>query len=103
MESFQVSQDGQNVLLPIIVRPNAPRSAIIGIHDGCLRLSIKGAPEHGKANTAVIRFFASLLSKSCSEIDIRHGRASKRKRLVLHNCRACDIVAILSPYVGASA
>ena len=90
-----LTQDGSTVLLSVIVHPNARRDAISGIHDRCLRIDIKANPERGEANAAVIRFLADVLSKPRSEIDIRHGRASRRKLLVLYNCRVCDIVAVL--------
>lgn len=98
-ESLLLRQDGPNVLLPVIVHPNARREAVIDIHDHSLRIDIKGAPEKGAANEAVIRFLASIFSKSRSEIDIRHGHTSRRKLLVLYNCVACDILRILTPLI----
>jgi uncharacterized protein len=92
-------QDGANVLLQIIVHPNARREAITGVHDQSVRIDIKGVPERGAANEAVIRFLSSVFSKPRSEIEIRHGHTSRRKLLVLYNCTACDIVKKLTPLI----
>ena len=98
---LSLTQDGLNVLLPVIVHPNARRDIVVGIHDHCLRIDIKGVPERGEANTAVIRFIAELVAIPRFRIDIRRGHTSRRKLLVLHNCRTCDIVAKIAPYIGA--
>jgi uncharacterized protein (TIGR00251 family) len=97
--TLSLKQDGPNVLLPVIIHPHARRDAVIDIHDNSLRIDIKDAPEKGAANAAVIRFLASVFSKSRSEIDIRHGHTSRRKLLVLYNCVVCDIMQILTPLI----
>ena len=97
-----LTQDGPDVLLSVLIRPNARRNAIVGIHDRCLRIDIHAAPERGEANDALIRFLADLLSMPRSEIDVRRGHTSRRKLLVLHNCHACAIVATIAPHVGAN-
>lgn len=66
--------------LKIIVKPNSPSNEIISYDEerNALRVNIKAAPEKGKANIEVIRFFTKLLRKN---VRIKSGLTSKEKVL----------------------
>lgn len=68
--------------LKIIVKPNAKKTEIIGFDDArqALRVNIKSAPEKGKANLEVIKFFSKILSK---KVIIDSGLSSKSKILII--------------------
>ena len=69
-----------NNKLKILVKPNSPKNQIISYDDNkkALRVSIKAAPEKGKANQELIKFISKLLKK---KVEIVKGFKSKEKIL----------------------
>ena len=66
--------------LRILVKPNSPKNEIIkwDSERNALRVNIKAAPEKGKANLEVIKFFSKLMKK---RVRIISGLKSKEKLL----------------------
>ncbi len=72
------------VQISLHVLPNAPKSQIIGEHNGSLKIKIKAPPVDGKANEAIVDFFSRLLKVSKSSIEILKGDKSKAKKILIH-------------------
>lgn len=68
-------------ILLIKVYPNAKKNSFDGFHAGRLRVKIKAPPDKGKANEALIEFFAETLHLPKNRIRIVSGHASQLKRL----------------------
>ena len=67
--------------------PGASRTELAGIKDKRLRVRIAAAPEDGKANAAMLAFFAKALGCSRSEVRLAGGEKSRLKTLVIpHKC-----------------
>ena len=77
---MDISQCIKNSRLKIIVRPNSPESEIKSYDSekNALKVNIKAAPESGKANLEVVKFFSKLLKK---KVEIMTGFKSKEKTL----------------------
>ena len=61
------------------VSAGARRTAITGVFDGALKLSVQQAPERGKANKEVARLIAAALGLRAGEVDIFKGHTSRDK------------------------
>lgn len=90
-----VSATSRGLMLPILVKPGARSSAILGIHDGRLRIQVKALPVKGAANEAVIRFLATQLGLKRDTMEIVAGRSSRRKTLHITSGSRDDMVSIL--------
>ncbi|MFH0874513.1 MAG: DUF167 domain-containing protein [archaeon] len=68
----------KNNRLSIIVKPNSPKSEIIGYDESrqSLKVAIKEKCEDNKANIEVMKFFSRLTKKN---VKIVSGMTSKRK------------------------
>lgn len=77
-------QTKEGVELSLHILPNAPRSQIVGLHNGCLKLKIKAPPIDGKANEAIVEFFSEFLKIPKSQISFGRGAKSKSKTIVIH-------------------
>ncbi len=66
--------------LKIIVKPNSPKTEIIGYDEKrkALRVSIKAPAEKNKANLEIIKYFSKILKR---QVKIK-GLSSKEKLLV---------------------
>jgi uncharacterized protein len=61
------------------VQPRAKKNAITGVMGDALKLSLTAPPVEGRANEAVIEFFAKLLNVSRSSVTIAAGESSRNK------------------------
>ncbi len=77
------SVDG-GVLLPVRAQPGARSSAVRGVHDGALRVSVTQVAEKGKANKALVGVLAKALKLRKSQIEIVAGVTVSQKRFMIH-------------------
>jgi uncharacterized protein (TIGR00251 family) len=77
-----INQYINNNYLKILVKPNSPKTEIIGWDENknALRVNIHAKPEDNEANTEVIKFFSKLLKK---KVSIKSGTRSREKLLFI--------------------
>lgn len=69
--------------LRIAAQPGAPRSEVVGEHDGCLKLRIAAPPVDGRANDEIVRFLAERLALPRRTLYLLSGAGARRKRFAL--------------------
>jgi len=67
------------VIVKVRVQPKASRNAILGEHNGALKIGVTAAPEKGKANKAAIDVLAKALRIPKSSVVLVTGAASRDK------------------------
>jgi uncharacterized protein (TIGR00251 family) len=67
------------VSFSVRVQPRASRTAIAGVMGDALKVAVAAPPVEGKANEALIRFFAELLEVPRSSIEMVSGGSSRNK------------------------
>jgi uncharacterized protein len=65
--------------LQLRVAPGAPKPAVVGRHGSAWKVRVDAAPEHGKANDAVVRLLTETLAVARRDIEIVSGRAARDK------------------------
>lgn len=81
------------VRLPVFVVPGASRDAIVGEHDGALRVRVAAPPEKGRANAAVRELLARELGLRRADLVITAGLGSRRKTVLV---RGVDVTTVRS-------
>jgi uncharacterized protein (TIGR00251 family) len=82
MPYLQTRPDG-SLLLSLYVQPRSGQNAIVGLHGDTIKLRLNAPPVDGKANKAVIAFFAKSLKIPKSAITVRSGLQSRMKKILL--------------------
>lgn len=72
--------DGGCELLVHVV-PHAGRTAVIGLHDGALRVRLAAPPIEGRANAELLQWLARALGLPRRAVTLAAGGQSRRKRL----------------------
>jgi len=69
------------VLLPVQAQPKAKKNAVVGVHDGRLKVAVTQAPEKGKANDAILKLLGKSLGLKRSQLELVSGETSSKKVL----------------------
>jgi len=71
------------VIVKVRVQPKASRNAVLGEHDGALKIAVTAPPEKGKANKAAVDVLAKALGLPKSSIALAAGAASRDKTFAI--------------------
>lgn len=96
MEEGFVDAVGQGVLLRIYTQPRSSRTAIVGIHDGMLKIACNSPPVDGKANKELIDFLAHLTGVAKREVELVRGHTSRRKQFLIHGIELQQLLDIVA-------
>jgi len=80
-EELDLIESDSGVRLRLRVKAGGRRNAILGVHNGALKVSVTTAPEKGKANKAVIALLARTLGIPASSVEILSGSAAPDKSI----------------------
>jgi uncharacterized protein YggU (UPF0235/DUF167 family) len=78
---FTVTERG--VLVRVKAKPHAREDAVAGVRGGELLVSVRAAPEKGRATEEVIRVVASAVGVPRTSVTLKSGGASPHKVLLL--------------------
>jgi uncharacterized protein (TIGR00251 family) len=84
MSNAWCSEVPGGIRLAVQIVPNAKKNEIIGLQADALKIRLHAQPVEGKANDALIRYMADLLSIPRSVVSITHGQTNKRKIIEIH-------------------
>jgi uncharacterized protein (TIGR00251 family) len=67
------------VRIAVQITPNAKKTEVVGVLDDALKLKLQAQPIEGKANEALVKYLAGMLSVPRSAVTITHGHTNKNK------------------------
>ena len=74
-----IKESGKGTTFAVKVHPRARKNAITGTIGDALKLAVTAPPVEGRANQAVIEFFADLFEIPRSSVTIASGETSRNK------------------------
>jgi uncharacterized protein (TIGR00251 family) len=72
-------ETAKGISFSVKVHPRARKNAITGVVGDALKLALTAPPVEGKANLAVIEFFADLFAIPRASVTIASGETSRNK------------------------
>jgi uncharacterized protein (TIGR00251 family) len=94
-EALKVLVQADHLRVDVHVVPRASRSAILGVHDGRIKVSLDAPPVDGEANAALIAFFAKALKRPKRDITLVRGETSRHKTLALRGVSEAELRALV--------
>jgi uncharacterized protein (TIGR00251 family) len=76
-----IQETGDGVVLTVKAVPRASKSEVAGAEGAWLRVRVKAPPVDGKANEALVKFFAGLFSVPKGAVSIISGDTARLKRV----------------------
>jgi uncharacterized protein len=93
---LKVHQDG--VSFGVRVSPRASRSAVTGLHDGALKVSLAAPPVDGEANAELIALLSKALGVPKRAVTIAQGDKGKSKVVRVAGVDAQAVLALVGPH-----
>jgi uncharacterized protein (TIGR00251 family) len=69
------------VTFEVRAKPNARRSAVVGVREGALEVRVAAVPVDGAANDELVEVLASALGVPRRDVQLVHGTSSRIKRV----------------------
>lgn len=79
------------MLVPVLVKPKASRSRVIGVKERVLQVQVAAAPQDGKANAELVTTLAEFFDLKRSAVKLVAGLTSRHKRVELRGLSLSDI------------
>jgi hypothetical protein len=83
------------VWVNVHVTPRASKSAVVGVHNGRLKVALAAPPVDGAANQALIALFAALLHVKKRDVTLARGETSRLKTLSIKGTSEAAVRALL--------
>lgn len=96
MSELVIDEDGKRVRFGVRVSPRASRDAILGVHDGALKVALTAPPVEGAANAALIALLAKALGVAKRAVTIASGEASRQKRVQIEGVTASEVRRLIA-------
>ena len=93
MPPLSATASGTRILLHVV--PRASRTALVGEHDGRLKLAVAAPPVDGEANDTIVRFFAKQLGVPRDHVTLTAGQTGKKKTLEVASLTPDEVAAVL--------
>lgn len=97
---IELAKHPRGVLLPVKAQAGARQNAVLGEHNGMLRVAVTAAPEKGTANRAIIEVLADALHVAKSSIELAAGETSPQKRFLMVDVVEADLRIALDRLIG---
>lgn len=101
--TLELRAHADGVMLRVRVQPGAKRSALLGTHNGALKIAVAAPPVDGKANEAVLAFLRDLFGLKRSQLSLSGGEKSRDKTVKFTAVTAEEIRAKCINFSGATA
>lgn len=97
-----VTAHANGSVVPVRAQPGAKRDAILGEHDGSLRIAVTAPPDKGKANDAIAALLADSLGLRRSQVELLSGQTARTKRFLIVGESADAVASRLAALLPSS-
>lgn len=88
---LSIEEVAGGVRFDVRVAPRASRDAIVGVHDGALKVALTAPPVEGEANAALIALLAKKLGVAKRDVVLLRGETSRAKRVEVRGVGAAAV------------
>lgn len=82
-------------LLSVRAKPGARKNAVIGEHNGALKVAVTAPPEDGRANDAITDLLRKWLGLKRGQVELAAGPRSREKQFLIRGLTAPELLALL--------
>ena len=98
MTPIWIKQTPNGITLNLHCQPGAKLTKVVGLHDGCLKISLQAPALENKANELLLAWLSKHLKIPQKQIQFISGQNSRKKRVEIWGAISLEqIVAVLKP------
>jgi uncharacterized protein (TIGR00251 family) len=98
MMPIWLNQTPTGITLSLHCQPGAKQTKVVGLHDGCLKISLQAPALENKANELLLAWLSKQLKVPQKQIQFVSGQNSRTKRIEIWGSISPEqIVQILKP------
>ena len=98
MTPIWITQTPNGITLNLHCQPGAKLTKVVGLHDGCLKISLQAPALENKANELLLAWLSKQLKIPQKQIQFISGQNSRKKRVEIWGAISLEqIVAVLKP------
>lgn len=94
---IELTTQDQAVLIPVKIVPGASRTRYLGEWQGRAKVAVAAAPEKGRANKAVIAFFAAMFKVRQRDVSVSSGLTNPLKTIKIEGVQEEVVRGALEP------
>lgn len=91
---YRYDADRDLLILSVRVQPNASRTGIAGLHDGCPKIRVAAPPLDDRANTLLIDFLKKKLELPGGRVMIKRGSHGRSKTIEISQPGAALLASV---------
>jgi uncharacterized protein len=95
LDRLKLTTRDERVIVEVHVVPRASKTALAGVHDGRLKVTLAAPPVEGAANAALVGFLAKRLGRPRRDVELLRGETSRRKTLAIRGLSLAEVRARL--------
>ena len=88
-----ISPHAEGCLLPVRAQPGARKNAVIGEHNGALKVAVTAPPEGGRANDALVEVLREWLGVKRSQVELVGGKSNRNKQFLIRGSTPDELAA----------
>jgi uncharacterized protein len=93
-----LKQTPTGIALSLHCQPGAKQTKVVGLHDGCLKISLQAPALENKANELLLAWLSKRLNVPQKQIQFLSGQNSRKKRVEIWGSISPEqIIQILQP------
>lgn len=81
-----ITVQGNQIIIKVYVQPKASKTEAFGVFNERLKVRLNAPPVDGKANQALVEYFAKLFGVAKSQVQIISGETGRNKTITVKNC-----------------
>jgi len=81
MTPIWLNQTPNGITLNLHCQPGAKQTKVVGLHDGCLKISLQASALENKANELLLAWLSKQLKVPQKQIQFISGQNSRKKRV----------------------
>jgi uncharacterized protein (TIGR00251 family) len=87
-------------ILPVRAQPGARKNAIVGEHDGALKVTVSAPPQDGRANEAIVEVLRKALGLKRSQVELLSGEKSRDKKFLIRGASKAEFIRAIANLAG---
>lgn len=96
-----ITETGDGLILPVRAQPGAKRNAVVGEHNGALKVAVTAPAQDGRANEALVEVLSKALGVKRSQVSLLSGATGREKRFLVRGVRREELQITINSLVNS--